>query len=78
MTALADLLGPADRRRLFKHLDQADELDRLMRERGGLPSVPEQVPLHRAGGTKFSTESTTKFSIESTTTSSTTDRATPS
>jgi hypothetical protein len=48
MTALADLVSDRDRRRLLEHLDQADELGRLMRERGGLPSVPEQVPLHRA------------------------------
>jgi hypothetical protein len=24
-----------------------DQLDRLMRERGGLPSVPESIPLHK-------------------------------
>ena len=49
MTAIADLLTRADRRRLLEHLAEVDELDRLMRERGGLPSVPEPVPLHRAG-----------------------------
>jgi hypothetical protein len=37
-----------DRRRLLERLAEAAELDRLMRERGGLPSVPEPVPLHRA------------------------------
>jgi len=47
MTALADLLRPADRRRLLEHLDQTDELDRLMRERGTLASPSEPEPLHR-------------------------------
>jgi hypothetical protein len=28
-------------------LRELDQLDRLMRERGGLPSVPESVPLHK-------------------------------
>lgn len=46
MTAIADLLKP-DRRHLLEHLAEADELDRLMRDRGGLPSVPEPPPLHR-------------------------------
>jgi hypothetical protein len=37
----------ADRRRLLEHLAEADEVDRLMREPGGLSSVAEPVPLHR-------------------------------
>jgi hypothetical protein len=49
MTAIADLLTRVDRRRLAERLAEADELDRLIREPGGLPSVPEPVPLHRAG-----------------------------
>ena len=49
MTALADLLRPADRVRLLGHLDQAEELGRLMRERGTLASPAEPEPLHRAG-----------------------------
>lgn len=57
MTAVADLLTPADRRRLLDHLAADDEreldrlggLARLMREPGSLAAVPEPVPLHRAG-----------------------------
>lgn len=49
MTALADLVSDRDRRRLLEHLAEAGELDRLMREPGGLAAVPEPVPLHRAG-----------------------------
>jgi hypothetical protein len=49
MTAIADLISPADRRRLLEHLAEADEVDRLMRERGTLASPDEPVPLHRAG-----------------------------
>lgn len=57
MTAIAELLSAPDRRRLLEHLAEADEreldrlagLARLMREPGGLPSVPEPAPLHRAG-----------------------------
>jgi hypothetical protein len=48
MTAIADRISRADRQRLLEHLAEADELDRLMRQPGGLPSVPEPVPLHRA------------------------------
>jgi hypothetical protein len=42
VTALADLLAPADRRRLLGHLAEADEreLDRL----GGLAALMRQVP----------------------------------
>lgn len=46
MTAIADLTH-GDRRRLLEHLDQADELDRLIRERGTLASPAEPEPLHR-------------------------------
>jgi hypothetical protein len=59
MPTLADLISRADRQRLLEHLDQAEELDRLMRERGGLPSVPAPVPLHRAGRDTTTTERTT-------------------
>jgi hypothetical protein len=57
VTALADLPTPAGRRHLEDLADEhrreheLAELDRLMRERGTLPSVPEPVPLHRAGRT---------------------------
>ena len=49
MTAVADLLTQADCHRLLEHLDQANELDRLMRERGTLAGPDEPEPLHRAG-----------------------------
>jgi hypothetical protein len=49
MSVLSDRLTRADRQRLLEHLAEADELDRLMRQRGGLHSVPEPVSLHRAG-----------------------------
>jgi hypothetical protein len=66
MTADPALLSRADRERLLERLAEADELNRLMREPGGLPSVPEPVPLCRAGrdATKFSKNSSTKFSAE--------------
>jgi hypothetical protein len=49
VTAIADLLKPADCQRLLEHLAEADELDRLMRERGTLASPGEPEPLHCAG-----------------------------
>lgn len=69
MTTLADLIR-TDRRRLLEHLAEAGDLDRLMRERGGLPSVPEPVPLCRAS------RDTTKLVNVSTTTLVTTERTT--
>ena len=62
MTALAA------RRRLLERLAEPDAdrrerelaaLDRLMREPGGLPSVPEPAPLHRAGRDTTTEERTT-------------------
>jgi hypothetical protein len=70
LTALADLLRPADRVRLLEHLAEADDLDRLMRERGTPASPGEPVPLHRAGRiaiTDVVTESTTNSSTGRTT-----------
>jgi hypothetical protein len=49
VTALADLLRPADHRRLLEHLAEADALDRMMRERATLATPNEPVPLHHAG-----------------------------
>jgi hypothetical protein len=49
MTAFADMLSRADRRRLLEHLAEANELDRLMREGGTLAAAPEPPSLHRAG-----------------------------
>jgi hypothetical protein len=70
VTALTDLLSRADRRRLLGRLAEAGELARLMREPGGLPPVPEPVPLCRQGGTRFSAEAATKFSATERTTTS--------
>jgi hypothetical protein len=49
VTALADLLRPADRARLLERLAELRGLDELMRQPGGLAEAPEPVPLHRAG-----------------------------
>jgi hypothetical protein len=49
VTAHADLLTPADRKRLLERLAEAGDLDRLMRERETLPPAPEPALLHRAG-----------------------------
>ena len=48
MTALT-YLTRSGRVRLAERLAEVHDLDRLMREPGGLPSVPEPEPLHRAG-----------------------------
>jgi hypothetical protein len=48
VTARADQLARADRRRLLERLADAGDLDRLMRERGTLAPAPEPPPLHRA------------------------------
>ncbi len=50
MTAIVDLLRPADRERLLERVHELDELAGLMRQPGGLAEAPEPVPLHRAGG----------------------------
>jgi hypothetical protein len=78
VTALADLTR-ADRRRLLEHIGDEDELDRLaglarlMREPGGLPSVPEPLPLCRTARTlpppRSPNSSTTLSTPERTTTS---------
>ena len=47
MTAIADLISRADRQRLLERLAELGDLAGLMRQPGGLPSVPEPVPLHR-------------------------------
>lgn len=51
MTALADLISPADRDRLAARLAELRELDALVRERGAMPAVPEPPPLHKIGRT---------------------------
>lgn len=47
MTALADMLTPADRGRLAARLAELRQLDQLVRERGAMPAVPEPRPLHK-------------------------------
>lgn len=47
MTALADLLSPAERTRLADRLAELRGLDRLVREPGGMPAVPEPPALHQ-------------------------------
>ena len=50
VTAIADLLRPADRERLLERVRELDELAGLMRQPGGLAAAPEPVPLHRQQG----------------------------
>ncbi len=47
MTALADLLTPADRQRLAARLAELRDLDGAMREPGAMPAVPEPPALHQ-------------------------------
>jgi hypothetical protein len=47
VTALADLLSPADRQRLLARLAEWRELDGAMRKPGGMPAVPEPPALHQ-------------------------------
>jgi hypothetical protein len=70
MAAHPALLTREARARLLERLAELGDLDRLIRQPGGLPEVPEPVPLHRRRGTKFSTESTTKLSTTEKTTTS--------
>lgn len=46
MTAIADLLHPADREWLLERVRELDELAGLMRQPGGVAEAPESVPLH--------------------------------
>jgi hypothetical protein len=57
MTALADLLSRADRQLLKDRKRELAELDRLMRQPGGLPAVPEPPPLCRTGRDKTEDQS---------------------
>jgi hypothetical protein len=45
-----NMLTPADRQRIEDRLDHLADLDRLMRQPGGLSEAPEPVPLHRSHG----------------------------
>lgn len=60
MTAAADLLSKRDRRRLAGRLAELANLDRAMRERGGMAAVPEPPALHQmAAAAKSATTTTT-------------------
>lgn len=51
MTAVADLITPADRERLLKRLGEWRALDGAMRKPGGMPAVPEPPALHQMAAT---------------------------
>ncbi|HYB48681.1 MAG TPA: hypothetical protein VED20_15225 [Streptosporangiaceae bacterium] len=46
MTAIVNLLKPADRQRLEDRRRELAEFDRLMRQPGGLAGSPEPPPIH--------------------------------
>ena len=56
MTAVANLLNPADRQRLEERLNELRALDREMRAPGSLAAPDEPVQLHRAGRADDATE----------------------
>jgi len=47
MTAVAGLLSDRDRRCLAERAAELRDLDRTMRQRGGMPAVPEPPALHQ-------------------------------
>lgn len=49
VTAIADLISPADRDRLLKRLAEWRDLDALVRQRGSLAPLPPPRPLHKMG-----------------------------
>jgi hypothetical protein len=59
VTAIADLLKPADRQRLAARMRDLDKLADLMRRPGLLSSPDELPPLHRRGRDS-TTERTTR------------------
>jgi hypothetical protein len=48
VTSIAQLLSPADRRRLLERLADLEATGRLVAERGQQRPAPEPVPLHQA------------------------------
>jgi hypothetical protein len=58
MTAIAGLLSDRDRRRLAERVAELRDLDRTMRQRGGMPAVPEPPALHRIAAAKPATTTT--------------------
>ncbi len=58
MTAVADLLTPADRDRLAARLAELRDLDGAMRQRGGMPAVPEPPALHQMAAMRATTTTT--------------------
>ena len=58
MTAVADLVSPADRDRLLKRLAEWCDLADAMRKPGGMPAVPEPPALHQMAAAAKSTTTT--------------------
>ena len=58
MTAVADLLRPADRDRLLKRLAEWRDLADAMRRPGGMPAVPEPPALHQMAAKSATTTAT--------------------
>jgi len=55
MTAVADLITPADRARLLSRLAEWRDLDGAMRKPGGMPAVPEPPALHQMAAAAMTT-----------------------
>jgi hypothetical protein len=51
VTAIADLISPADRDRLSRRLGEWRDLDQTMRKPGGMPAAPEPPALHQMAAT---------------------------
>ena len=60
MTAVADLLSPADRERLAARLAELRGLDSAMRQPGSLAALPPATPLHKMADTTTTTTTTTR------------------
>jgi hypothetical protein len=59
VTAVADLISPADRDRILKRLGEWRDLDGAMRQPGGMPAVPEPPALHQMAAAAASATTTT-------------------
>ena len=60
MTALADLLSPADRGRLAARLAELRDLAGVMRQPGSLAALPPATPLHKIADTTTTDTTTDK------------------
>jgi len=58
VTAIADLITPADRDRLLARLAEWRELADAMRKPGGMPAVPEPPALHQMAAMRATTTTT--------------------